>query len=135
MRCRFTIKFPPESSKIPLTYHLIKDYDFMVNILRATISGEQEGRLLMEVEAEPDKLEQGLAFLKSHNVTIIPLNPQITVDQDRCIHCGACTAVCLSGALSLDRDNWQLVFDSEKCVMCGLCVSACPLRLIRAEFK
>ena len=135
MRCRFTIKFPPESSKIPLTYHLIKDYDFMVNILRATISGEQEGRLLMEVEAEPDKLEQGLAFLKSHNVTIIPLNQQITVDQDRCIHCGACTAVCLSGALSLDRDNWQLVFDSEKCVMCRLCVSACPLRLIRAEFK
>ena len=107
----------------------------MVNILRATISGEQEGRLLMEVEAEPDKLEQGLAFQKSHNVTIIPLNQQITVDQDRCIHCGACTAVCLSGALSLDRDNWQLVFDSEKCVMCGLCVSACPLRLIRAEFK
>ena len=105
------------------------------NILRATISGEQEGRLLMEVEAEPDKLEQGLAFLKSHNVTIIPLNQQITVDQDRCIHCGACTAVCLSGALSLDRDNWQLVFDSEKCVMCGLCVPACPLRLIRAEFK
>ena len=135
MRCRFTIKFPPESSQIPLTYHLIKDYDFMVNILRATISGEQEGRLLMEVEAEPDKLEQGLAFLKSHNVTIIPLNQQITVDQDRCIHCGACTAVCLSGALSLDRDNWQLVFDSEKCVMCGLCVPACPLRLIRAEFK
>ena len=135
MRCRFTIKFPPESSKIPLTYHLIKDYDFMVNILRATISGEQVGRLLMEVEAEPDKLEQGLAFLKSHNVTIIPLNQQITVDQDRCIHCGACTAVCLSGALSLDRDNWQLVFDSEKCVMCGLCVPACPLRLIRAEFK
>ena len=135
MRCRFTIKFPPESSQIPLTYHLIKDYDFMVNILRATISGEQEGRLLMEVEADPDKLEQGLAFLKSHNVTIIPLNQQITVEQDRCIHCGACTAVCLSGALSLDRDNWQLVFDSEKCVMCGLCVSACPLRLIRAEFK
>ena len=135
MRCRFTIKFPPESSKIPLTYHLIKDYDFMVNILRATISGEQEGRLLMEVEAEPDKLEQGLAFLKSHNVTIIPLNQQITVEQDRCIHCGACTAVCLCGALSLDRDNWQLVFDSEKCVMCGLCVPACPLRLIRAEFK
>ena len=29
MSCRFTIKFPPESSKIPLTYHLIKDYDFM----------------------------------------------------------------------------------------------------------
>ena len=135
MRCRFTIKFPPESSKIPLTYPLIKDYAFMVNTLRATISGEQEGRLLMEVEAEPDKLEQGLAFLKSHNVTIIPLNQQITVDQDRCIHCGACTAVCLSGALSLDRDNWQLVFDSEKCVMCGLCVPACPLRLIRAEFK
>lgn len=135
MRRRFTIKFPPESAKIPLTYHLIKDYDFMVNILRAAITGEQEGRLLIEVEAEPDKLEQGLAFLKDHKVTIIPLDQQIIIDKDRCIHCGACTAVCFSGALSLDRTTWDLVFDSEKCVMCGVCVTACPLRIIRAEFK
>ena len=135
MRRRFTIKFPPESTKVPLTYHLSKDYDFMVNILRAAITGDQEGRLLIEVEAEPDKLEQGLAFLKAHNVTIIPLDQQIKIDRDRCIHCGACTAVCFSGALSLDRSNWEMVFDSEKCVMCGLCVTACPLRIIRAEFK
>lgn len=135
MRRRFTLKFPPESSKIPLTYHLIKDYNFMVNILRAMITGEQEGRLLMEVEAEPDDLEKGLAFLEAHDVTIIPLDQQIRVDKTRCIHCGACTAVCLSGALSLDRERWELVFDSEKCVMCGLCVTACPLRIIRAEFK
>ena len=107
----------------------------MVNILRAAITGDQEGRLLIEVEAEPDKLEQGLAFLKSHNVTIIPLDQQIKIDKDRCIHCGACTAVCFSGALLLDRTNWEMVFDSEKCVMCGLCVTACPLRIIRAEFK
>lgn len=135
MRRRFTIKFPPENAKVPLTYHLIKDYDFMVNILRAAISGDQEGRLLIEVEAEPDKLEQGLAFLKSQNVTIIPLDQQIRIEKDRCVHCGACTAVCFSGALSLDRTNWEMVFDSEKCVMCGLCVIACPLRIIRAEFR
>jgi ferredoxin len=135
MRRRFTIKFPPESTNIPLTYHLIKDYNFMVNILRAAISGEQEGRLLIEVEAEEGNLERGLAFLKSHNVTIIPLDQQVTVDKTRCIHCGACTAVCFSGALALNRNNWELMFDSEKCVMCGLCVTACPLRIIRAEFK
>lgn len=135
MKRRFTIKFPPESTKIPLTYHLIKDYNLMVNILRAAITGEQEGRLLIEVEAEPDDLEHGLAFLKSHNVTIIPLDQQIRVDTSRCIHCGACTAVCFSGALTLDREKWELAFDHEKCVMCGLCVTACPLRIIRAEFK
>lgn len=135
MRCRFTIKFPPESSKIPLTYHLIKDYDFMVNILRATISGEQEGRLLMEVEAEPDKLEQGLAFLKSHNVTIIPLNQQITVDQDRCIHCGACTAVCLfrravAGPRQLAAGVRLGKMRDVRALRLRL-----PARLIRAEFK
>ena len=135
MRRRFTIKFPPASTNIPLTYHLIRDYDFMVNILRASISGDQEGRLLIEVEAQPDKLEQGLEFLKSHNVTIIPLDQQIRIEPERCVHCGACTAVCFSGALSLDRSAWEMVFDSEKCVMCGLCVTACPLRIIRAEFK
>ena len=62
MRCRFTIKFPPESSKIPLTYHLIKDYDFMVNILRATISGEQEGRLLMRSRPSRTSLNRDWPF-------------------------------------------------------------------------
>lgn len=135
MKRRFTIKFPPESAKIPLTYHLIKDYNFMVNILRAAISEGQKGSLLIEVDAEPEDLERGLEFIKSQNVTIIPLDQQMQIDTDRCIHCGACTAVCFSGALTLDREKWEVRLDTEKCVICGLCVTACPLRIIRAEFK
>lgn len=132
---RFTMKFPSSTTKKPLTYHLIKDYDLKVNILRAAITEGQEGRLLMEVEADKEDLEKGLDFLEKEGVTIIPLDQQMRWDKDKCIHCGSCTAVCFSGALHVDRNTWEVLLDSEKCVACGLCVSACPLKIISVEFR
>ncbi|MBZ4686523.1 MAG: methionine transporter [Clostridiales bacterium] len=135
MKRRFTMKFQPESTKKPLTYHLIKDYNLKVNILRADITEGQEGRLLMEVEASKADLDKGLKFLESEGVTIIPLDQHLKWDKDNCIHCGACTAVCFSGALQMDRNTWEVNKDSEKCIVCGLCVSACPLKIITVEFR
>jgi len=45
------------------------------------------------------------------------------------VHCGACSAVCFAGALTMNRTTAELVFDPEKCVMCELCLTACPLKL------
>ncbi|VBB05026.1 Hypothetical protein LUCI_0232 [Lucifera butyrica] len=135
MKRRFTIKFRSEAATKPLTYHLIKDYNLKVNILRALINEGQEGMLLMEVDADPADLEKGLAFMQAEGITIIPVGQQVKLDKERCIHCGACTAVCFSGALQLDRTAWEVTMDSDKCVMCGLCVSACPLKIITVEFK
>ena len=135
MKRRFTIKFGANTANKPLTYHLIKDFDLKVNILRAAINEGQEGRLLLEVEAEAENLEKGLDFLKAEGVTIIPQEQQTLIDLERCIHCGACTAVCFSGALTMNRETWELNLDSEKCIACGLCVTACPLKIITVEFK
>ncbi len=135
MKRRFTIKFKPEETKKPLTYHLVKDYNLKVNILRADINEGQEGRLLMEVDANKADLEKGLDFLKAEGVEIIPLEQQLKWKKEECIHCGACTAVCFSGALKLDREKWEVILDSEKCVVCGLCVSACPLKIISIDFR
>lgn len=135
MKRRFTIKFPPEATTKPLTYHLIKDYDFKVNILKAKITEGKEGRLLLEVEAGEEKIAAGMKFLEGEGITIIPIDQHLKRRSEDCIHCGACTAVCFSGALSIDRETWEVVLDYDKCVVCGLCVTACPLSIISVEFN
>ena len=52
-----------------------------------------------------------------------------------CIHCGSCTAVCFSGALTMSRATNEMVFNPEKCVVCELCLKACPLRLFSIDIE
>ncbi len=134
LKKRFIMKFPAESSDKPLTYHLIKEYDLRINILRATINAGKEGKLLMEVEALEHNIQEGIDFLEREGVTVTPLEKQLHIDEDDCIHCGACTAVCFPDALSLNNETWELDFAKEKCVVCGLCVNACPLKIIEIGF-
>jgi len=44
--------------------------------------------------------------------------------EDRCINCGACSAVCRSGAIQMEKGI--PVTDKEKCILCGECVEKCP---------
>jgi ferredoxin len=131
---RFIMRFPPRTTSRPLTYELIRDYDIKINILKGVITSGKEGRLLVEWEAEEEKFNKGLELLEKEGVEIRPISEQIRLDIDSCVHCGACTAVCFSGALDFDRDTWQLKFMPENCVACGLCAKACPLRLFEIEF-
>lgn len=135
-KVRVILEYPPEVSDKPLIYHLVKDYDLRINILRGTITAGKEGKLLVEVEAEEENLEKGLEFLRREgNINIKLMSQQVVLEEDKCVHCGACTAVCFSGALQMDRKDWKLLFDPEKCLACELCVAACPLQLITVGFN
>ncbi|NLK00225.1 MAG: 4Fe-4S binding protein [Clostridia bacterium] len=133
-KLRFILEFPPECSDKPLTYHLVKDYDIKINILRGTISAGKEGKLLVEFEALEENLEGGRKFLESEGIRLVPIDRQVVLEKEKCIHCGACTAVCFTGALILSQTDWQLLFEPDKCVACQLCVEACPLNLITVSF-
>lgn len=134
-KVRFIWEFPPECSDKPLTYHLVKDYDLRINILRGTITAGKEGKLLVEVEADEENIEQGLDFLRGEGIRIKLMSQQVVLDKEQCVHCGACTAVCFSGALTMDRQDWKLLFEPDKCLACELCVAACPLQLITVGFN
>ena len=134
MKERFILGFPPECSDRPITYHLIKDYRFKVNILRAEITPGKEGRLLIEAEADIKDFKRGMDFLRGERVRVYPLMRKINIDLKRCIHCGICTAVCISSALAMERRNWKITFNVTQCVGCELCIKACPLRLIQLNF-
>lgn len=131
---RFTLTFSADTYAKPITYHLVKDFDLKINILRAEITPGEEGHLLIEVEGEEDNLTKALDFLAAEKISVIATNKQVTLNKDECVHCGACTAVCFSGAMTIDRNDWQVHFNADKCIVCGLCIEACPLRIIKIGF-
>lgn len=51
----------------------------------------------------------------------LPRTPQ--TDAEKCTRCGACAAVCPSGAI---RVGDELQTDADKCIKCCACVKECP---------
>jgi ferredoxin len=132
-RKKVVLSFPPDIVKKPITYHLVKDYDLIINILRAEIKEEEAGRMVLDIEGDEKNIENGLTFLREQGVGIQEAARDISLDTELCIDCGACTAVCLSQALSMNKDTWKLKFDKDNCLFCELCVKACPLQIIKVE--
>jgi ferredoxin len=131
---RFILNFPPESGDKPLTYHLVKDFDIRINILKAEVFPGKRGSLLLEMEGTRANIEAGLKYLAGHLVQVEPLEKRIRFQDAKCIDCGNCVAVCFPGALTMVAPDWKLKFDKSQCVVCGLCVPACPLRLFDINF-
>lgn len=132
---RYVLNFPPESGDKPLSYHLVKDYDICINILKAEVYPGKRGSLLLEMQGTEANLGKGIEYLRRQHVICESLDKRIHFADEKCIHCGNCTAVCFAGALSMDPGSWELVFDTSKCVVCELCIPACPLKLFRIDFR
>jgi L-aspartate semialdehyde sulfurtransferase ferredoxin len=130
---RFVLTFPPDATGEPITYNLIKKFDIMVNIVKADVLPGKIGHLVMEMTAPARILKEGMEYIRQQKVDCEPIEKKITLKEDVCIHCGACTAVCFTGALSIERHTARLSFDPEQCVVCELCLTACPLKLFSID--
>ncbi len=130
---RFVLTFPPDATGEPITYNLIKKFDIMVNIVRADVSPGKIGHLVMEMTAPAKVLKEGMEYIRQQKVECEPIDKKITCRDDLCIHCGACSAVCFAGALTMGRHTAELSFEPEKCVVCELCLTACPLKLFSID--
>ena len=115
----------------PVISRTIKRYDIVFNILEAKILPKQEGRLILQLEGERDLLDQAVAYMESEGVKVEVLTERFRRDEDKCVHCGACTAVCKTGALYIDRESMQVMFNPELCVVCGQCQLACPVKAVQ----
>ncbi len=131
---RVVLTFPHKLVDQPITYHLIKDYDLMVNILRARVTPKEEGRLVVELSGDRDSLKKGTNYLTDLGVQVEPLAQDVKWHPDRCTHCTACIPVCPSGAFSVDRKGMVVSFDKDKCIICELCLPACPYKAIEILF-
>lgn len=131
---RIVLTFPHKLLDKPIVYKLVKEYDLVFNILQASVGPSREGLLVIELSGNKENYDKGVKYLADLGVRIEPLKADVTRDEKRCTHCGACITICPSGALAQERPSMKVTFTPEKCIACGLCVKACPPRAMKVSF-
>jgi ferredoxin len=129
----YFFRFPRATSDKPIIYRLVKEHDVEVNILRADILPQSEGIMILELKGTKRNVKDALLYLGELGVEIERLATRVRRDDEKCFQCGACTAVCSSGALYIQRPEMSVIFDAEKCTGCSLCVPLCPVRAMEVS--
>ncbi len=131
---KIVLRFSSLLVEQPIIYRLVKDYDLVVNILKAEINPHREGFVVLELSGDPEQYNRGLEYIKSLGVSVEPLSGTIVWLQERCLQCGACTTSCPAGALSLQRPEMEVRFDGSRCIVCESCLDACMARAVEVHF-
>ena len=127
------LRFPRTEAQKPIVCYLVKDYDLIFNILNAAILPRKEGIMVLELSGTRKNFKEGVKFLKSQGVQVQNASQEVKRDMNKCTQCGACTAVCPTGALHIVRPEMAVEFDETKCSVCELCITACPTRAMAAR--
>ena len=131
---RIVLRFPRRLVDRPIIYRLIKDYDLEFNILKALVTPEEEGLLVLELSGEQIDYDKGIKYLTKAGVRIQSLSQDVIRNEERCTHCGVCIIICPPHAFEVDPLTRQVRFYDEKCVACRLCITACPPRAMELYF-
>jgi len=133
LKKKLVLSFPGKVVTKPITYKLVKEFDLVFNILRAEITSDMEGKMLIELQGNDEQIREAIDYLNNAGVTVQEAAKDIMIDMDRCVDCGVCTSICITQALYLDRKTGKLRFDKDKCILCELCLDCCPVAVIKVN--
>lgn len=131
---RIVLHFPQRLVDKPIVYRLIKDCNLEFNILKAYVTPQEEGLMVLELRGQDIEYEKGLEYLRASGVKIQPLGQDVVRNIAKCTDCGVCVTVCPAGALAVDSKTRKVIFDEEKCIACELCVKICPSHAMEVHF-
>jgi len=131
---RIVLHFPKRTVDRPIVCRLIRDYNLEFNILKASVTPEKEGLMVLELKGKQEDYDRGIRYLTKSGVRIQSLSQNVIRNEERCTHCGACITICPTGAFELEPLTRRVKFDNEKCLVCGLCIKACPPRAMELHF-
>jgi len=127
--------FPRCECEKPIIYHLVKDYNLVVNVFRAKVTPEEEGYLVLDVTGTEDDIERAMAFVKTFNVSINYSGKGVTRDENSCTHCGHCITHCPTGALRIDdKATREVIYSEADCIECQACIRVCPFGALASAF-
>ncbi|MCG8362287.1 MAG: 4Fe-4S binding protein [Pseudanabaenales cyanobacterium] len=130
MKKRVTLTFPKQSVQMPITYRLAKDFNVAANIIRAQVAPNQIGKAVLELSGDIDQLDEALDWLRSQGIGVSLASREILIDEESCVHCGLCTGICPTEALTLDPETYRLSFLRSRCIVCEQCIPTCPVQAI-----
>jgi len=130
---KLMLKFHTKIIKKPIVYHIVKDFDLEFNILRAEITSDLEGKMIIEIKGPKEKLAECKSYLVREGVELKEASRGIILDGEACVNCGICVSLCIVKALYLKAETYEVDFDKEKCILCGLCLNCCPVNAIRSS--
>ncbi|WDV44722.1 4Fe-4S binding protein [Clostridiaceae bacterium M8S5] len=93
------------------------------------IKCNENGNFFIEIKGKESEIINAINYLKKEGIGLAQSNISININRNKCVNCGACTAVCEASALNMDA-NWHIQVDSKKCLTCKSCKRACPTRAI-----
>lgn len=127
------LRFPKRIVDKPIVTNLVRNHNLSFNILKAQIYPRTEGLMVMELRGNRKDYDLGVQYLRAMGVRIESIAQRIRRDDDKCYQCGACTAVCPTGALRIKRPEMAVLFESERCSACELCINTCPARAMSTK--
>lgn len=129
------LTFPPDLSGKPIVSDLVRRYDLTVNILKAQITPRKEGHLTLELSGGEENCLKGITYLRGQEITVADVSQRISRNEESCMHCGTCTAICPTAALSVDIGPRTVQFHKDRCTACGLCTRVCTVGAMHVEME
>ena len=132
---KLLLSFPRCETEKPIVYHLVKDYDLIVNIFRAKVTPDEQGYLVLDITGDEENIERAMGYVHTFNVTVEEADRGIRWDEEVCVQCGNCLTHCPTEAIRVvDPVTRQIGFDGAKCIECLNCIDNCPYGACSALF-
>ncbi|MCX5695484.1 MAG: 4Fe-4S binding protein [Candidatus Omnitrophica bacterium] len=131
---RIVLHFPTRLVDQPIVYKLVKEFDLQFNILKAFVTPQEEGLMVVELNGKRENFDKGIEYLQSCGVRIQSLAQDVIRNEDKCTECGVCVPICPTEALVVDPATRKVIFHNKKCIACELCVKICPPRAMEVHF-
>jgi len=131
---RIVLHFPHRLVDQPIVYKLVKEFDLQFNILKAFVTPQEEGLMVLELTGKRENFNNGIEYLQSCGVKIQPLSQDVVRNENKCTNCGVCVPICPTDALVVDPATRKVIFYDKKCIACELCVKICPPRAMEVSF-
>ena len=79
---KLVLSFPENIVTQPITYKLVKEFNLEFNILRAEITPNMEGKMLIELRGDKDQIDQSIEYLTGTGVSVQEAAKDIIIDKN-----------------------------------------------------
>ena len=131
---KVVLHFPHKLVDKPIICNLARKYNLDFNILKAHVTPEEEGLLVLELTGDDKNYEQGIKYIRESGVKLQLLSKDVTRNEQRCTDCSVCVPICPTNALTVDPKTRKVIFHNDKCIACELCIGVCPVGAMEVHF-